>query len=170
MNNSLKTNLSTAPCTQSGVVAIVDDDRQICEALAVWYELSGFLVVMHASAESLLASIVQKGDRLYVAQADEPTHLCELVAGVFDLNLPGLSGQELAERLRSMVPALPLAIITSLPLEEGICSNQGTMDLPWLLKPFELDALDRALFSTCPRNSDIHSFGHHGQHTRPKRN
>ena len=146
MINDLHQNATNSPPVHPGVIAVVDDDTHICAAIASWYELGGFTVCVHLSAESLLRSIKVHDDHVSVATGSNPSVWKELVAGVFDLNLPGISGLDLARHLRSMSPMLPLVIISSLSEEERATYGRDSMDIECLQKPFNLDMLDSTLF------------------------
>ncbi len=114
-----------------GLVAIVEDDFQIAHALIEWFSLGGLHSKHYGSSEGLLQAIVQG---------------TELVAAVLDLNLPGKSGFELATTLRKQFPRLPIAIITALTEDERVAYGIAPAGIACLQKPFDLDALDDALF------------------------
>ncbi len=114
-----------------GLVAVVDDDFQIAQALMEWFSLGGLHCMHYRSSESLLQAMVQG---------------TELVAAVLDLNLPGKSGFELATALRNRFPHLPIAIMSALSDDERAAYGVAPAGIACLQKPFDLDALDNALF------------------------
>ncbi len=113
-------------------VSIVEDDSSLREALAGLLRCHGYTVRAFASAEEYLA--VRDG-------------LCACL--ISDIRMPGLSGLEMASRLREMGYDVPMIMITArVDAEmEGQAAAGGAVCL--LEKPFEaealLDCLARAL-------------------------
>ncbi len=129
-----------------GIVAIVDDDRHISRALGMWLELHGLRATFHTSGESLLQALRQEKGRLTLRLDSDDPATFTLAGAVLDLNLPGVSGVELAQSLRQLDPALPLAIITALRDDERARYGNPPAGIRCLKKPFDLDALEDALF------------------------
>lgn len=131
--------------TEEAVVALVDDDAQIAEALKLLLSLRGALTSTHDSAESLLLAL-SKESGYWVLQDNQGRIPMPLHGAVVDMNLPGMSGVDLVLRLRAHCPNLKLVIITAaldqLLMERGHELN-GVTCLP---KPFALEALETALF------------------------
>ena len=142
--------LIPTPITSSppvcGIVAIVDDDPHISRALGMWLELHGLRATHHVSAESLLYALHQEADRLTIHMGIANPVVYPLVGAVLDLNLPGITGIELAHVMRRMAPALPLAIITAVRDDERGPYGTPPPGVHCLKKPFDLDALEDALF------------------------
>ncbi len=80
-------------------VSLVEDDRQTRESLvAVLRQTAGVTVLgAHPSAESALTAIPQEKPEVVL----------------MDINLPGLSGVECVTRLKSMLPALRVLMLTT---------------------------------------------------------
>jgi FixJ family two-component response regulator len=78
------------------VIHIVDDDNSFRTALGRLMEASGFRVACYRSADEILAHL----------PGSEPG--CILL----DLQMPGVSGLELQDRLREKVPHLPIIFLT----------------------------------------------------------
>ncbi|MDP9899023.1 ATP-binding protein [Variovorax ginsengisoli] len=76
---------STAPLTAPLRLLLVDDNKDLVALLGDWFRLEGHAVRTAHSAEEALAL-------LYQAPAD---------AAIFDIGLPGISGYELARRMRA---------------------------------------------------------------------
>ena len=78
-------------------IAVVDDDESMCHALARVLRAAGYGVQTYYSAEAYM---------------DDPAHRRTdfLVA---DIQLRGMSGFDLQERLRAEPPAPPVALITA---------------------------------------------------------
>ena len=113
----------------SALVAVVDDDESVRESLPDLLVQLGFAVQVFASAEDFLASLA-------VAQAR-----CLLL----DIAMPGMSGPELQDELRSRRVDIPIVFITG-QRDEAIrprMMERGAVDV--LAKPFSEAALLRAV-------------------------
>lgn len=129
-----------------GIVAIVDDDPHIARALGMWLELYGLRATYHASGEALLLALRQENGHLTLRpELGDPAAFI-LAGAVLDLNLPGITGFELAQSLRRLDPALPMAIVTALRDDERARYGSPPAGIHCLKKPFDLDALEDALF------------------------
>jgi len=131
--------------TTPGIVAIVDDDPYISCALGMWLELYGLRAAHHTSGESLLQAIHQEEGRLVVNIAVGNDVELPLIGAILDLNLPGVTGIELAHTLRDLAPELPLTIITALRDDERARYGNPPPGICCLKKPFDLDLLEDAL-------------------------
>ena len=78
------------------VVAIVDDDHSVREALESLLESARFETRVFSSAESLLAS----------------EDLNDLDCVVSDVAMPGMSGVALKSTLKHLLPSVPVILIT----------------------------------------------------------
>jgi len=93
-----------------------------------------------------LHSIRQEGKHLSMQFGDSNPQSFTLVGAVLDVNLPGVNGIDLAVMLRDMAPELPITIITALHDDERVRYGQPPLGIRCLRKPFDLDALEDALF------------------------
>lgn len=117
-----------------GRITIVDDDDAIREALVSLLHLEGYATEAHACAASYLEKLEQ-------AEPEFPGPRCLLL----DIKMPGLTGLELQRRLIELSESTPIVFMS------GGCSaaeavqalKNGASD--FLLKPFEEDALLRAV-------------------------
>lgn len=91
MNHQTMTDTS-AGSSPSGIVHIVDDDRDTRAALGRLLEAAGFTVALWATADEFLAAL----------QPQQPGCL------LLDVRLPGMSGLELQARLRETGAMLPV--------------------------------------------------------------
>ena len=107
-------------------LVVVDDDENVRRALTRFLCSCGYGVRAFESAEAWLAGI------------------CPVDGAILDINLPGMSGLELDERLRREGRAIPTVFITA---QEHL--GAATAGRIILQKPFDaqclLDAIEHAL-------------------------
>jgi two-component system response regulator AtoC len=106
-------------------VLIVDDDSEMVSMLRVGLAARGFEVTCAGSASQALEALAQS----------------ELDVVVTDLNMRGMNGLELCERIAGSRPELPVVVITAFgSLETAVLAMRaGAYD--FIAKPFHLDAL-----------------------------
>jgi FixJ family two-component response regulator len=114
---------------KTGIIAIVDDDAPLREALGSVLKAAGFSPRTFASAEEFLAC----------DDCDETACL------VLDVRLPGMSGIELQKRLRETHGQIPIIFVTA----HGDASLGDTLmrggAKAFLNKPVRSDALVKAI-------------------------
>jgi FixJ family two-component response regulator len=115
--------------TETGLIAIVDDDRLIRRALERLLKSAGLTTKSFDSAEDYLG----KGDH---------NGICCLI---LDIGLPGMSGFELHRRLATEPNRLPVVFISA--HDEQEVENRATQAgaIAFLRKPFEDEALLNAV-------------------------
>jgi DNA-binding response OmpR family regulator len=125
------------------VIAIVDDDLEIADALKTWLEMFGRATTVHGSGESLLAWLKNNENKAGPVNVGRP-----LDAAIFDINLPGINGIQLAIKLRGKFPVLPIILVTALRHDE--IQNLGDLPLgvSFMRKPFDLDTIESILFES----------------------
>jgi FixJ family two-component response regulator len=111
--------LGTILLSRNQVVAIVDDDRSVREALADLLQVEGFPARTFEDGPSLLA---------------DPA-IDEVACVITDLRMPGMNGLELQRRLRARAPSLPIVVITSSADEKLQARATAEGALAWLSKP-----------------------------------
>lgn len=113
------------------LIAIIEDDDSLREAVAGLVESMGHAAVAFASAEAFLDADVT------------PTCI------VTDITLPGISGIELKQALDAAGRTTPVIMITARPEEAVLERARASGALCVLRKPFTpaalVDCLDRAL-------------------------
>ena len=109
----------------SKVVAIVDDDESIREALQALLKGAGHQALAFASAEEFLNS------------GEHPRAGC-LIA---DIRMPGMSGLELQTKLNSEQRRIPIVFITAHGDEKMRIQALRAGAVDFLTKPFDKDAL-----------------------------
>ena len=103
------------------VVAAVDDDFRIREAIASLLESAGYAPVVFSSAEEFLGSGT----------------LAAATCVITDVRMPGMDGIELNRRIRLERPALPVILISAHYNAElrQKAIDEGAVD--FLFKPFD---------------------------------
>ena len=120
-------------------VAVVDDDRSVGVALCRLLRAEGLEAKAFESAESFLESV----------KAEAPDCL------VLDVQMPGMNGLELQQRLKDVAPTLPVIMITGRDEASihAICMAMGATS--YLRKPLNdddlLDAVERAIAGRAAR-------------------
>jgi FixJ family two-component response regulator len=114
-------------------VAVIEDDAAARRALSRMLRSHGFRVASFSTAEELLQALEQT----------RPGCL------VVDVMLPGMSGPDLVERLRSEQRRFPTIFVTGRIDAPEMLRRRGLGDVPCLQKPFEpallVEAVSRAL-------------------------
>jgi PAS domain S-box-containing protein len=120
-----------------GRVLIVEDDAFVAELAADMFDELGFeSVVTHSAKEAL--------ER--VAGGKKPNLVFS------DVVMPGgITGIELARKLRERFPELPILLTTGYSEQVGL-----TQDFPVLQKPYELSALARAIGNLLKQEIPVH--------------
>jgi FixJ family two-component response regulator len=120
---------------KSNVVAIVDDDELIRDALHGLMKAAGFQALSFPSAEEFLHS-------------GEQQHTACLIA---DIRMPGMSGLELQSRLNKERHRIPIIFITAQGDEKMRMQALRAGAVEFLTKPFDdevlLDSVRAALNS-----------------------
>jgi len=106
-------------------IAVVDDDPSILRALRRLLTLAGFTVKTFASGEELLAW----------------SGLGTLDCLILDVNLVGMSGFEVQERIRDLTLSTPIVFITAHDDDATRARAQRDADARYLRKTFDEQAL-----------------------------
>jgi FixJ family two-component response regulator len=133
--------LSETP-TKIGVIAIVDDDEPLREALGSVLKAAGFSIETFASAEEFL---------------DSP-HRQMIACLILDVRLPGMSGVELQRHLMEANSSLPIIFVTAhgdaslreLVMEAGAAG--------FLNKPVRSEALLKEIRAAMQRTAPVHKM------------
>jgi FixJ family two-component response regulator len=123
------------------VIAVVDDDQRILEALEILLESADYAVRSFASAKALLESgCLAKVDCL-----------------ISDIDMPVMDGFQLVQVIRAERPELPVVLITGLPVVPDRLPPVGAGIFRLFKKPFDgqelLTAIGDALRGPLPRTS-----------------
>ncbi|WP_439510953.1 sigma-54-dependent transcriptional regulator [Marinimicrobium koreense] len=118
-------------------ILVVEDDADLREALTDTLELADYEVLQADSGEQALTTLNADSD-------------CQMI--VSDVNMGGMSGQELLQAVKQQYPQIPMMLITAYAsINQSVDAiKQGAVD--YLVKPFEpallVDTLARHLGST----------------------
>ena len=114
-------------------VIYIDDDTRMAGLLPRVLELAGIRVLtVCASAEALLAM----QDTAMYAEAE---------AFVTDVQLPGMTGVELARKLRAEGERRPILVVSA--WSERVGWELAKMKVVYLQKPYEFEALENTIKS-----------------------
>lgn len=106
-------------------ILIVEDDNELREALCDTLELAGFEYLEAENAEIALDLLSQ--------------HQVAMV--VTDVNMPGMDGHQLLDKIRSSFPALPVMLITAFGQVSKAVDAIKAGAVDYLMKPFDSEAL-----------------------------
>jgi DNA-binding response OmpR family regulator len=108
-------------------VLLVDDDSAVCFAVGMGLVMRGFTVLEAYSADDAMRVCL--------------THHGKIEAAVIDLEMPKIWGHELANRMRTILPDMPIVYISGHSREQMV--NRGVMSghEPFFEKPFKFDDL-----------------------------
>ena len=133
------------------LIAVIDDDESMCQALSRLLHLAGYDVKSYFSAESFL---------------DDPDHARTRFL-VADIQLRGMSGFDLQRRLQQELPGLPVAFITAHDETTTRTKARDSGCVAYLRKPFPtrglLEAIRSALAQASPPSNlpPAHTAGNH---------
>jgi DNA-binding NtrC family response regulator len=113
----------------SNRVLIVDDDVEMCRMLEARLAKRGYEVTWKTSAPEALG-LVERED---------------FDALVTDLNMKGMDGIELCERLAGARPDVPVLVITAFGSLDSAVAAMRSGAYDYLTKPFEIEQLDLSL-------------------------
>jgi len=132
-----------APQPTPQIVALVDDETQILQALKTLLSFKGMACSVHESAESLLAAVHLEHDKLWL-MTDEG-HRAMVRSVVLDMNLPGMNGADLVGALRHMQQDLQIVMMTAALEDQLKERSQDLKGVTLLSKPFSIESIERAL-------------------------
>jgi FixJ family two-component response regulator len=120
------------------MISIVDDDALARDGIKELVESMGFRAVTFVLAEHFLGSGI----------------VAETKCLITDLQMPGLSGLELQEKLQADGYQIPVILITAYPNEKHRCRALEAGAIGFLSKPFAeqslIDCLNVALKRSAP--------------------
>jgi DNA-binding NtrC family response regulator len=124
-------------------IMVVDDEENICEALAAWFQKDGYRVETAGSGPEALECMQQNPCDVYLV----------------DIKMPGMDGLELLARLKERQPDVDVIMITAHgSIQTAVeAMKRGACD--YLCKPFDPDQLsllmERVIASKALRDENI---------------
>jgi FixJ family two-component response regulator len=115
--------------SEVSLISIVDDDALARDGIGTLVESFGYDVITFTSAEHFLQSDV----------------IAETTCLITDLQMPGLSGLQLQEALKSQGCQTPVILITAYPNEQQRKRALGNGAVGFLSKPFDERSLIECL-------------------------
>jgi CheY-like chemotaxis protein len=120
--------LEEVDCAAKGHILVVDDDRDIRNAIRLVLEFLGVRVTVAATGEAALEKMDQESFDLVL----------------LDINMPGMGGQETLARMRISHPRTYVLMMSAVaPWQPQETANQGACG--FLRKPFRISDLLQAV-------------------------
>jgi FixJ family two-component response regulator len=115
------------------VIAVVDDDRAVCNSLKFSLELEGYSVRVYGSGPEFLAA----------------GGFSDCKCFIIDQRMPGMSGMELIAELRERKVSTPAILIISQP-NKVLSARAADARVPIIEKPLLNNALVEKIREVCP--------------------
>jgi PAS domain S-box-containing protein len=116
-----------APAPMPSSILVIDDDPDVRAFIVTSLEEQGYSVRQASDGKRGLAEVDRQKPDLVVV----------------DFIMPGLSGAEVANRIRAKTPDQPILFVSGYSETDAV--KRTAPDAPLLAKPFRADALDRAV-------------------------
>jgi len=130
--------METAVPTKKPLIAIVDDDEPMREAIKGLMRSLGFDAETFSSAEDYLGFPLLRSTTCLVT----------------DIHMPGMSGLDLHRRLVALGTSIPTVLITAFPEQDARVRGLGADIICYLTKPFKEQDLVDCIRSAVARGSD----------------
>ncbi len=109
----------------SYLIAVVDDDVGMCDAIAELLEVLDFDSARFSSAEAFLEALAER------------TFDCL----ISDIRMPGMDGLELGRRTAALAPGMPVILVSSMSEEHMRSRASRVGAVAFLRKPLDADEL-----------------------------
>ncbi|MFM8551433.1 MAG: response regulator [Nitrospiraceae bacterium] len=127
---------------RSETILLVDDEPALRELVRVILMVDGYRVLEAGSGQEALQIL---------ESSPTPIHLL-----LTDVLMPGMDGQELAERARRRDPELNILLISGCPGKSDTYEWASRIGLAFLPKPFSVEDLTRTVRETLDGRCPIH--------------
>lgn len=107
-------------------ILVVDDSRTVRQQVSMVLGESGYTVIEAGDGEAGARLIERDGDLSLV---------------ISDINMPGMSGLEMLQRVRSGGAQLPIVLLTTEGSPEILRRAKSLGATAWIVKPFNADLL-----------------------------
>lgn len=111
------------------LIAVVDDDAGMCDAIAELLEVMGFDSARFPSGEAFLLELAGRRFDCLVS----------------DVRMPGMDGFELGRRTAALAPEVPVIFVSSIDDEQARSRASRVGGIAFLRKPLDPDTLQQAL-------------------------
>lgn len=120
-------------------ILIVEDDEQLREAICDTCEISGYTVVCAEHGQAALARLNEYQFRLVIT----------------DMQMQPMDGGELLQHIKQKYPELPVVVMTAYASIEKAVDIMRLGAADYLVKPFEVDALQQVIKRQMPAEITI---------------
>jgi CheY-like chemotaxis protein len=128
---AVQESVSGADFSGSGVILVVDDEDLVRQIAKASLEARGYTPLLAHDGQSALDVVAASGDRLR--------------AVVLDVTMPGMSSEEIVNRLRTLQPTLPVIIASGHGASEITHRFKASGVTEFLQKPYTADQLARCI-------------------------
>ncbi len=132
------TQLGMVKMIKKAKILIIDDDRDVQELIASFFKVRNYEVVPYDDAQKALEDLTQNKVQ------------CDVI--ITDLMLPGISGIEFTQRMKSLGHSVPIILITANKKVEVAVEAIGAGAYDFVVKPLHfpqlLVSVERALYLT----------------------
>ena len=122
---------ATSPSGEGQRILLVDDEVDILELLEMFLAGNGYQVETFTSSSKALERLVSGPNSIDIV--------------VTDMTMPDLSGLELAEKIGSLRPGLPVMLMTGHRKVLESCGSLPPAIREVMIKPFELPGMVRRI-------------------------
>jgi two-component system cell cycle sensor histidine kinase/response regulator CckA len=117
-----------APVNGSGAtILLVEDERPVRSTVRRLLERHGYKVLEAANGQDALALVTSRQTEIHLVLSD--------------MVMPGMGGMELADRVRALLPTLPVLLMTGYTEEAITRAGERPRDEQIIEKPFTLSAM-----------------------------
>ncbi len=117
------------------IIAVVDDDPGMCDAIAELVEVLDFDSARYTSPEDFLADLADRRFDCVVS----------------DVRMPVMDGFELARHLARIAPTLPVIFVSSIDDETTYRNVERAGGIAFLRKPLDIDDFQRCIVQALER-------------------
>ncbi len=118
---------STPALGKGATILLVEDERPVRSTVRRLLERHGYKVLEAANGQDALALVASRG--------------AEIDLVLSDMVMPGMGGTELAGRVRSVAPKVPVLLMTGYTEEAITRSGERPLDEQIIEKPFTLHTM-----------------------------
>lgn len=135
-----KTNKKPLNQIKNQTVLVVDDQQDICDALATYLTNSGLTVLKATHPEAALSMAKTEGQKIDLL--------------ITDVMMPGMSGVDLATKIREKTPDVRVIFMTGYA-GKSIADYKSKEQSQWLLKPFSPRDLESRIQTALSKENTI---------------